>query len=487
MTGIKQDTTEIAIVGAGPAGVSAAVTAARAGAKVTLVDESASAGGQYYKQPALAERDHKYPDSLASNIQQGRELLAGLNHPGIDTQCNTLVWNVSAEELVLNLCGPTGAWALKAERIIFSTGAYERVMPFPGWTLPGVITAGGAQLMLKGQGLLPGRRFLLAGTGPLLQVAAVQLLEAGADIAAIVELQSRIEFLRLASKLWGHWDKLGHGITNRKKLLQAKVPFKYGHAIVCAQGEEEVSRAVIMKIDGDGHPLPGSETTLEVDTICLNYGFIPATELPGIAGCEQYFDYNFGAYATKIDENLETSVAGIFAAGETCGIGGADVALLEGQLAGAVAARQLGFDPEVDEDVLHRKQLQARTVAATLGKMFPVKPGLCALAGDDVPVCRCEGVSAGEVRTAIRMGVTQLNQLKPWTRVGMGRCQGRICGEVLRQIVAHETGSDVQEILPFTPRAPVKPVLLEAVGGAVADAAELTWEDHIGGYGVART
>tara|TARA_Y100000310_G_scaffold111403_1_gene109776 strand:+ start:862 stop:2325 length:1464 start_codon:yes stop_codon:yes gene_type:complete len=487
MTPQKPDTTEIAIVGAGPAGVAAAVIAARAGAAVTLLDENTNAGGQYYKQPTLAESGHKYPNSLASNIQQGRELLAGLNHPGIDLQCDTLVWNVSPEELVLYLCGPTGARALQAKRIIFSAGAYERVMPFPGWTLPGVIMAGGAQLLLKAQGLLPGRRFLLAGTGPLLQLAAVQLLEAGADIAAIVELQPRAEFLRTASKLWGHWDKLGQGIANQKKLLQAKVPIKYGHTIARALGENEVSGAVIMKVDGDGIPTPGSETTLEVDSICLNYGFIPATELPGIAGCAQYFDYNFGAFATKTNENLETSVAGIFAAGETCGIGGADVALLEGQLAGAVAARQLGLDPETDEAKLCQKQLQARTVAASLGKMFPVKPGLCALATDAVPVCRCEEISAGEVRAAIRMGVVQLNQLKPWTRVGMGRCQGRICGEILRQIVAHETGLALQEIQPFTARAPVKPVLLEEVGGAVADTGELTWEDHVGGYGVART
>jgi len=483
----KPDTTEIAIVGAGPAGVAAAVTAARAGASVMLLDEYARPGGQYYKQPAHADGGPTYPHSLASNIQQGRELLEGLSHPGIDLQCNTLVWNISADELVLDLCGPAGARALQAQCIILCAGATERVMPFPGWTLPGVIMAGASQLMLKAHGILPGKRFLLAGTGPLLQITAIQLLEAGAQIAALVELRSRTEFLRSAASLWRYRDKLGQGFANLQKLLQARVPIKFGHTIARALGENEVSGAVIMRVDGDGRPIPGSETTLKVDTICLNYGFAPATELPRIAGCEQYFDQDYATYATSTNDNLETSITGILAAGETRGMGGAEVAVIEGQLAGSVAAQQLGFSPPIDQNELFDKRLQARAVAATLGKMFQLKPGLCALVTDDVPVCRCEEVSAGEVRTAIRNGVVQLNQLKPWTRAGMGSCQGRICGDILRQIVASETGLPLQDIQPFTARAPVKPVPLEVVGGPVADTGTLTWEDHVGGYGVART
>ena len=483
----KPDTTEIAIVGAGPAGGGAAVTAARAGASVTVLDEYARPGGQYYKQPVHTDGGPSYPHSLASTIQQGRELLEGLSHPGIDLQCNTLAWNISADELVLDLYSPAGARALQAQRIILCAGATERAVPFPGWTLPGVIMAGAGQLMLKAHGLLPGKTFLLAGTGPLLQLAAVQLLEAGAQIAALVELRSRTEFLKSAAHLWRYPDKLGQGFATLQKLLQARVPIKFGHTIAQALGETEVSGAVIMRVDGDGQPIPGSETRFEVDTICLNYGFTPATELPRIAGCEQYFDQDYATYATATNDSLETSIAGILAAGETRGMGGAEVAVIEGQLAGSVAAQQLGFSPPFDQNGLSDKRLQARAVAASLGKMFQLKPGLCALAADDVPVCRCEEVSAGEVRAAIRNGVVQLNQLKPWTRAGMGRCQGRICGDILRQIVAAETGLPLSEIQPFTARAPVKPVPLEVVGGPVAETDTLTWEDHVGGYGVART
>lgn len=483
----KPEKTDIAVVGAGPAGVSAAVSAAQAGAKVTLLDECSGAGGQYYKQPGSSNGVNKYPAELAKNIRKGRELLKGLEHPGIDLQFNTLVWNVSAEERILHLYAPGGGRALQAKRIIFAAGAYERVMPFPGWTLPGVMTVGGVQLLLKSQGMLPGRKFLLAGTGPLLQLAAVQILEAGGEISAILELQSRSEFLLHAPRLWGQWDKLGKGMANQKKLLEARVPLKYGHTVARALGEDEVHAALIMKVDGKGRPSAGREKTLEVDTICLNYGFIPATELPGIAGCKQYYDPGFGSFAVKTNNDLETSVAGIFAVGETRGIGGADVALLEGRLAGTVAARQLGLQTDADEEALRREQSQARNAVSALGKMFPLKPGLCELVSDEVTVCRCEEISAGEIRAAIRTGVTQLNQLKPWTRAGMGRCQGRICGSILRQIMAHETGIDPEEILPFTARAPVKPVPMEAVGGPVPEAGELTWEDHVTGYGMART
>lgn len=487
----KPEQTEIAVIGAGPAGVAAAVTAARAGAQVVLLDESPRAGGQYYKQPAFgadetqSAADFPAPSAIADNIRKGRELLADLEHPKITFRNSTLVWNVLPEERILNLYGPHGAQTLQAQRIIFAAGAYERLMPFPGWTKPGVCTVGGAQLLLKSQGLKIGQRLLLAGTGPLLQLAAVQFLEAGMEVAAILELQSRKEFLLNAPKLWGHWDKLGQGMANQKRLLKAGIPFKFGYSVAEALGEEEVNGAMIMKVNAKAEPIPGSEETLEVDTICLNFGFVPAIELPRVAGCATVFDEYFGSFAIATNKDLETDVSGFFATGETGGIGGVEVALLEGKLAGAAASRQLGYAPEINELALQKEQQQARKAVATLGTMFPLKSGLTKLATDEVPVCRCEEVSAGDVRRAIAMGVTQLNQLKPWTRAGMGRCQGRICGGIMSQIIAHETGMTLNEIQPFTARTPIKPVPMEAVSG-VEDSGEFTWEDHVG-YGEART
>lgn len=485
---------EIVVVGAGPAGVAAAVTAAQAGAKVTLIEESSRPGGQYFKQPGTALDPNNFPLSLADNIRQGRDLLAGLNHSNIELRCHTLVWDVTPDRKLslytTNPGSPAGLEELHAQRLIIAAGAYERVMPFPGWTLPGVMTVGGAQLLLKGQGLLAGRRLLLAGTGPLLQLAGVQLLEAGAEIAAIVELQPQKKFLTMTPKFWGHWDKVGQGLANQRRLQKAGVPLKFGQVVVRALGERDVEGVLIAKVDDTGRPLAGKEERLVVDTICLNFGFVPATELTRLAGCEQRFDPHFGALSTITNEDMETSQPGIFAVGEVRGIGGVEVALLEGRIAGAAAAYQLGY--QVDEAAHNNATLRqawqrARSVVETLGTMFSLKPGLSELATGEVVVCRCEEVTAGAVRAAVRAGATHLNHLKPWTRVGMGRCQGRICGPIIAQLVAHETGLELATVGTFTARPPLKPIPMGVIAGPAKQAEpELQWEDHVTQYGYLR-
>ncbi|MCP4422643.1 MAG: FAD-dependent oxidoreductase, partial [Chloroflexi bacterium] len=423
---------EIVVIGAGPAGVAAAVTAAKAGAKVLLIDENGRSGGQYFKQPAPTLNIDQFPPSLANNIQRGRELLAGLNHPNITTRFDTAVWNITPERRLF-LHGGTGEKEIAAKRLIIAAGAYERVMPFPGWTLPGVMTVGGAQLLLKSQGVLAGRKFLLAGTGPLLGLAGTQLLDAGAEITAVTELQSRTTFLTLLPRLVGNLAKLGQGLSHHRQLAAAGVPFKFGHTIVQALGQDGVTGAIIAKVDKQGRVQAGTEEELAVDTICLNYGFIPATELTRLLGCDQQYHAELGYLATVTDENMETSCKNIFAIGEVRGIGGVEVALLEGRIAGAAAARQLNYT--VSEDAsLQKEWKKAREVVNSMGSAFAIKPSLCELAGDDVLICRCEEVTAGEIRHAVDAGVRTLNRLKPWTRVGMGHCQGRICAPIIAQI-----------------------------------------------------
>ena len=475
---------EIAIIGAGPAGVSAAVAAAQAGAKVTLIDEYPRPGGQYYKQPPVSFGTLRLPPSLADtrSVQHGRELLADLLHPNIDPRYNTLVWNITPDR-VLDLCGPQGGSRVQAKKVIIASGAYERVVPFAGWTLPGVTTVGAAQLLLKGQGLLVGQKILVAGTGPLLQLAAVQLLDAGAHIVAIVELQSRLEFFGHASKLFGQWAKIGQGLENQKRLMEAGVPIKFGRAVVRVLGDTQVAGAVVARVDSHGRPLAGGEEEFAVDAVCINFGFVPATELTRLAGCEQRFDPRFASLSTATNPDLETSCRGIFAAGEVRGIGGVEVALLEGRIAGMAAARQLGHHPDGQDP--RREWQKARAAVDALGSMFAVKPGLYKAIADDVVVCRCEEVTAGALRVAARAGALQLNGLKAWNRCGMGRCQGRICGPIAAQIVAAGAGVSVESAGAFTARIPIKPVPLGLVASAgVEQSAPTAMEDHVG-YGKA--
>ncbi|MBI5712260.1 MAG: FAD-dependent oxidoreductase [Chloroflexi bacterium] len=476
------DSVEIAIIGAGPAGVAAAVAAAEAGAQVMLIEEQPRAGGQYYKQLSPALLPKHLPPSLADTTQHGRELLAKLKHPNINLRCQTLVWHITPER-VLELYAPSGGSRLQAKKVIVASGAYERVVPFENWTLPGVVTVGAAQLMLKGQGVALGENILIAGAGPLLQLAAAQLIEAGARVAAIVELQSRSEYLLNASKLFGQWKKIGQGVANQKRIAQAGVPIKFGYAVKRVIGTTQVEAAVIARVDSSGKPLANSEEEIAVDTVCLNFGFVPATELTRLAGCDQHYDENFGSWATVTNQELETTVRGIFAVGEVRGIGGVETSLLEGRIAGNATAQQLGYAPKHNGSDLQKEWLAQRAQAESLGAMFAVKSGLFAAIDDDVIVCRCEEVTAGAIRAAARAGATKLNSLKTWNRCGMGRCQGRTCGPIIAQIIAAEENVSVESVGMFTARPPIKPVPLGVVG--VIEGERPTgpaMEDHVG-YG----
>lgn len=474
--------TEIAIIGAGPGGAAAAIAAAEAGAHVTLIEEQPRAGGQYYKQLSPALNPNQLPPSLAETAQRGRELLSRLDHPKIQVMSRTLVWSITPER-ALELYTPDGGSRLQARKVIVASGAYERIVPFENWTLPGVTTVGAAQLMLKGQGLALGENILIAGTGPLLQLAAAQLVEAGVRVAAIVELKQRGEFLASGSKLFGQWKKIGQGVMNQTRLARAGVPIKYGYAVRRAIGANQAEGAVIARVDSLGKWIPNSEEEIAADTVCLNFGFVPATELTRLAGCEQRYDQNFGGWATVTNQDLETSVRGIFAVGEVRGIGGMETSLLEGRIAGMTAAGQLGYSSKPNGHDLHKEWKAQRAQSEALGALFSVKSGLFASIADETLVCRCEEISAGEIRAAARAGATQLNHLKTWNRCGMGRCQGRTCGPVAAQIIAAETGVSVEAAGMFTSRAPIKPVPLGVVGVVEGERPTGTaMEDHVG-YG----
>ncbi|MBF8285218.1 MAG: FAD-dependent oxidoreductase [Anaerolineales bacterium] len=472
-------TVEIAIVGAGPAGVSAAVAAAHAGAKVALVDEGARTGGQFFRQP-ISSTNGATPELLRHHFQRGRKLLDQLSHPNIQLYPETVVWNITAKRQ-LDLYHANRPLTLQAQRVILATGATERVAAFPGWTLPGVMTVGAAQSLLKSQGLIPGGRVVLAGSGPLLLAVARQLVDAGAQVVGVYEATHWWRWLRHAIHFQDHRDRLREGLGHWWRLRTAGVPFEFCSAVTRAagRGEGQVSRVEVSCVDHAWRPRPGMRKTVAADTVCVSFGFIPA-------GCAHQFDPHIGAFITVTNEELETSVSGIYAAGEVRGIGGAEAALAEGRLAGLAAARSLGCEVKDSELAEARaEQTKHRAFAAVLAELFAVKPGLAQFAADDTIVCRCENVTAGELREAGRGGALDLNSLKAWNRCGMGMCQGRTCAPIAAQIVAAEAGTNPESVGMFTARPPVKPVPLAVVG--VVEGPRPTgpaMEDHVG-YGKA--
>lgn len=459
--------TEVAVVGAGPAGLSAALQASLAEARVILVDEYARLGGQYFKQPpaAFKLRDRSL---MGVDYQAGLELLARVEQGKIDVLSDTLVWGAfdpgTLEVYRREECG-----RLRAERTIVATGAYDRPMAFPGWTLPGVIMAGAAQTLIKSQWILPGSRVLMVGSGPFQLPVAAQMVKAGATVVGLLEASKVGGWLTQVPAVWRHLDKIREAKDYGAALLRAKVPMMFGWTLLEARGGGRVEEAVITQVDENWRPVAGTEKVLEVDTICLAFGFVPSLQLPRLLGCDCRWVPGLSAWATWCDTDQRSSVPRIFVAGETTGIGGHDVAILEGAVAGVKAAADLGkLSADEAEKRLSKVRAELKRhqeFADFLNRTFSIRPGIYELIREDTVICRCEEATAGQIARVAREWNGNLRTIKQLTRAGMGQCQGRICGPLVAQIAARESGRAVEELTVDTPRPPIKPVPLDALAG----------------------
>jgi len=445
---------ELAIVGAGPAGLAAAAEASDLGVPVTLIDIFPRPGGQYFKQTP-PELDG-VPDGHA------RPLLDRLSRAEMEVISDTAVWGIfpEGEGYLLCLYGPAGTpRRLLAKKVILAPGAYDRPVPFPGWTLPGVMTAGAALTLVKHQRLLPGRRFLLSGTGPLQLVLARHLLDAGGEVAAVLDANPfPWRAWRHAPAAWGQWERLAEGWAAWRTMRKAGAALRWGHVVRRAEGEGEVARAVIGPVGGD------DTETIAVDTICLGHGLTPSVHLARQAGCEHRYDPVQQACLPVRDEWLQTTLSGIFVVGDGAGIGGKDVAQWEGRLAALAAARKLARTVAADRIAAVRRELaRQRRFAAVLIDLFPASAHLGDLLTDDTVLCRCEEITVGEIRRVVAEGAETLNAVRMVTRAGMGRCQGRMCGGPVAELLARELGQPVDALGQVTPRPPVVPVPLEGL------------------------
>ena len=316
--------TDIAIVGGGPAGMAAAIEAARAGANVTVIDENARPGGQLFKQI------HKFFGSGVHHagtrgFQIGQNLLREAEEAGVEMRLDTVVYGIFSDRRLGLICGDHTE-ELVASVIILATGANENALTFPGWTLPGVMGAGATQTLINIHRVIPGQRILMVGAGNVGLIVTYQLLQAGAEVIAIIEGLSYIG---------------GYGV-HASKVRRAGVPILTSHTILQAEGDEKVKGAVIAQVDEKWEPVAGTQETLDVDTICLAVGLSPLAELAWMAGCQSSYIPSLGGWVPLHDENLETSLPGVYVAGDLAGIEEASTAMEEGRLAGLTAAEALG-------------------------------------------------------------------------------------------------------------------------------------------------
>ena len=377
----------VVVVGAGPAGVNAAVTAAKAGKDVLLIDSGRRIGGQYHRQSFRAKEIR-------------------VAHDRVRHLPDTSVWAIEGNRLHL-----TGSRVVTAEALILATGAYDRTLPFPGWDLPGVYTAGAGQAMAKGQGIALGRNVIVAGTGPFLLPVAGSLLDLGVTVKVFEANSPSRNWLREPEAL----------IAGRRKIAElaryAKVAPHYRErtAVIAAHGDDRVREVTVAKLDENWNPLRVKR--IPADAVCVGYGFVPQLELAISAGCRLRNGF------VDVDQNQRTSVPWIFAAGEITGIGGAELAAHEGIVAGAAAA---GVNPGLTVD---------RRFAEALTRVYPIKAGWRSWLTDDTIICRCERVTRQKLQSATRRGATATRAVKLASRAGLGVCQGRICGATVADLV----------------------------------------------------
>lgn len=467
---------DVIIVGAGPAGLACAATLLeKTDLSVGVVDAGPGPGGQYWRHPAPASGPGALEPAAVSDLHHDLTTYAELTDRltrGIDEgqavlRANHHVWAVAAtdEGYVVHAVGrsrPGGevGVSVTGRALLIATGAYDRTLPFPGWDLPGVLTAGGLQALLKAHGVLAGRRVALGGTGPFLLPVAAGLARRGATVVGVFEANRPSRWLRELRAVAGNLGKLTEGATHAAALARHRVPVRTRRMIVAAHGSDRVQAVSVARLDAAGRPVSGSVRRLEVDAVGVGWGFTPQLDLAVTLGLELRSDAD-GTPVVCVDRLQRTSRTGVYAAGETCGVGGAALAIAEGRLAAAGIADDLAGDDVMDaaDQQLEDQVDRMRAFASAMARAHPVPAGWADVLDADTIVCRCEEVRYSAVRSAIEQGgANDARQVKQLTRAGMGWCQGRVCGYATALLASGGPGEPVERLIS-------QPVPLGVVSG----------------------
>jgi NADPH-dependent 2,4-dienoyl-CoA reductase/sulfur reductase-like enzyme len=447
---------DLVVVGAGPAGLAAAATAAELGLEVLAIDEQPEPGGQIYRavERVTAARPAHLP-LLGEDYAAGIALARRFRASGAGYLPQTAVWQID-RDLALHARGPQGVLHVQAKQIVIATGALERPMPLPGWTLPGVMTCGAAQTLLKSAALVPEGRVVIAGAGPLLYLLASQLARAGAKPAAILETPTRIgAALRHAPRFALAPGYLAKGLSMIGALRAAGVPIR--------RGVEALRVIGAARAEGVRYRWRGETRSEPADLVLLHQGVVPNPNLAASLRCEHAWDGEARCFRPLLGAWGESSVPGVAIAGDGGGIIGAKAAELSGALAALGAAHALG---RLDAAARERRAAPLRAERAVHLRARPFldalyRPGQPWVAPrePDTVVCRCEEVTAGEIRRLVtEQHCPGPNQMKAFVRCGMGPCQGRLCGLTVTELIAECRGVPQAEVGYYRIRPPVKPV-----------------------------
>ena len=467
---------DVAVVGAGPGGVVAAVTAAASGCRVALVDAADRPGGQYYR--------HGHSDRAADAAPHFHRHWARFSRLRLqlDAYAASGMVRYFPQHSVFTAQGDADAFwlhavvgerererhSIAARTLLLATGAADRQLPFPGWTKPGVVTAGGAQALLKGSHVAAGQRAVVAGTGPFLLAVADGLLRAGVEVIAVVEAADPRRFLRDPVGLAASGSKAIEAASYAAQLTRQRVPYLTRHAVIAAHGAGRLDAVTVAPIDDRWQVRPGEHQRLAGDLLAVGYGFTARVELPLELGCAVELGAD-GTLIVQVGDEQQTSVRDVLAAGELTGIGGVDLALVEGEIAAATIARSLGRSTAVPLRrlaQLRRRRGRLRRFAAALASVHEVRDGWMQWSDDTTLVCRCEEVPLGRIRAAAtQLGAADARGVKLLARPGMGWCQGQICGLATASITAKLQNRAVTraDVVGLARRPLAQPVPLEVL------------------------
>jgi NADPH-dependent 2,4-dienoyl-CoA reductase/sulfur reductase-like enzyme len=440
----------IAIIGAGPAGLAAAKVAAESNSEVILLDSAPRPGGQYWRH---RDEVHGYKSHRASGYFD-----SVIDSKNVTYIHGAQVWSATRGKnaITLNYLHEGSEKSITVEKLILTTGAYDRSLPFAGWELPGSMTPGAAQALLKGHGVIAGKKILVSGTGPFLLPVAVGLAEAGADVLGIIEAHSPLRWLRSPLALILNPQKALELLYYLRKIRRHSLHISFGRAVVGFSG----NAATISKVKSNLES-KGKLTEIECDVVAAGWGFNPDVTLGGILGCNQKVDRD-GSVIFSVDSEQRSSQQNIWIAGEATGIGGADLALTEGEIA---ARSALNKSMPLS---LKFKRFRLQLFATALQQNYPVGNGWQGWIKPETKICRCEEVSHSEIcQSVTELSAQDSRTSKLFTRAGMGLCQGRICSRNVSEIIAGENGCKVtdQERISYSNRPIAAPISL----GVLAD------------------
>lgn len=449
---------DLIVIGAGPAGSEAALTARSFGMRVLLIDEAQQAGGQYYRAPNLSVTTAP----STPEKREGDKLRAQVEAADISFWSGHRVWSVEKGFRVACATGLENKIAT-APQVILATGANEVERPIPGWGRPGVVGLAAATIMMKSYKILPGKKVLVAGSGPLLYDVATRIMHNGGKVAAVVDASPMTDWLKEAHRMAMKPKLAAKGLGWMAYLAASRVKVLRGYALSKVDGDPEVTGAQLTKIDRDWSPVEGAEPLeIDCDTVCYGYGLQPSLDIPRLLGAELVYKRSRGGWTIKTDRFMRTSIKRFYTAGDVAGAFGIHLASMRGKLAAYTAARDTQFIGKKQftlEAVPLKDSLpRAANFGRSVNRLSSPHKGLVKLITPETLVCRCESVPCGQIDDAIAEGAVTLQSLRAATRCGYGACNGRFCMGTAASIIRDRTGREPEDIGYVSARMPIRPI-----------------------------